>query len=342
MRLSWLGEFDFINEISGEFAYSLSDIVKGIGDDAGVTAIDEKRCLLTTTDVLVEDVHFSLNFTPAFVLGRKCVSVSLSDIAAMGGTPKYLLLSLSIPEREGMELEFFKNFYKGVKEVSEVYGVSLIGGNTSSSPCSLIINSTMIGDVLRDEVVYRTGARVGDRIFVTGTLGDSALGLKMWKTKDSAPVTDPFLKDAMLLHIDPVARVKEGRMIAETGLATAMIDISDGLAADIGHIMESSKVGARIYIPQCPLSTALKRYLQEDSENTEIFLSGGEDYELLFTVNPSKVQDVKRIADKSGSLFTEIGEITDYKEGVVFVDENGKSVNVETKGFDHFESAGKG
>lgn len=339
MRLRELGEFRFIKEVSKGFRYDDDQgIIKGIGDDASVTVIDERRYLLATTDTLMEGVHFSLDYTSPFVLGRKSVAVSLSDIAAMGGVPRYLLLSIGIPDREGIDMGFMRLFYKGVKEMADSYDVRLVGGNTSYSKDKLFISGTMIGEVEKDRVVFRTGARAGDEIFVTGQLGDSALGLSLWKKKDVAPVTDPFYREAMLRHIDPVPRVREGQEIARRGLATSMIDISDGLIGDLGHILDGCNLGARIYLSQLPLSRALKRHLQEDPSAISLPLAGGEDYELLFTSDPSNGRGIKRLSEELELPITPIGEITTEVEGVVVIDVDGKPINIKERGYDHFLS----
>ena len=337
MRLKELGEFGFIKEISKKFTYDVPEIIKGIGDDASVTLIDGERCLLATTDTLIEDVHFTLDSIPAYVLGRKCVSVSLSDIAAMGGDPRYLLLSLSIPEKKKIDLAFFNYFFRGVKEVTDAFGVRLIGGDTSSSKGSLYISVTVFGEVLKDRVVFRSGARIGDRIFVTGTLGDSAYGLRLWKRQKESPVTDPFQREAMLIHIDPAARVEEGRAIAEKGLASSMIDISDGLLSDLRHIMEDSKVGARIYLSMIPISTALKRHLHDNPDDIELILAGGEDYELLFTSSPDKEEEIKRLSDEIKCPIASIGEIVPEDEGLIVIGKDEKPIELKEYGFDHFK-----
>ena len=177
MDLRQLGEFGLIREINKQFSVTDPKVFKGIGDDAAVTELDNKSYLLSTTDTLIEDVHFSLTYISPFLLGQRSVSVSLSDIAAMGGTPEYLLVSLALPEK--LEAEFVALLYKGIKKQIESFSVKLIGGNTSFSPDKIVITTFVLGVVPKKEVVCRDGAKEGDFVYVTGTLGDSALGLKV-------------------------------------------------------------------------------------------------------------------------------------------------------------------
>lgn len=334
MQLKELGELNLIKKLLKQFETSNPDVVQGIGDDAAVTRLDEKRCLLLTTDMLVEDVHFSLSYTSAYVLGKKAVSVSLSDIAAMGGTPKFLLTSIAIPKNTSSD--FIDLFYKGVKERIDEFDVALIGGNTSSSPDKIVIEAIVIGEALNEDVVFRSGARAGDIIYATGFLGDSSLGLDIWKNRGDKSITDPFMRDAMLEHIDPAPRVKEGKLITEKKLATSMIDISDGLMLDLRHIAEESNVGAKIDLTSIPLSTAMKRHLIDKPDDIMLSLTGGEDYELLFTAMPENKEKIQELSKEINLPITQIGEIVSKEEGVKVFDKDGCEMKIDIEGFEHF------
>lgn len=333
MQIKEFGELNIIKKFLTQFEVSNHNILKGIGDDAAVIKFDNK-CLLITTDMLVEDVHFLSSYTSQYVLGKKAVAVSLSDIAAMGGIPKYLLTSIAMPEHT--LTEFIDLFYRGVKERIEEFNMALIGGNTSSSPDRIIIESVVIGEALTEQVVYRNGAKVGDIVYTTGFLGDSALGLRIWKTKGTEPVTDPFMRDAMLKHINPVPRVKEGRLIAEKRLASAMIDISDGLIQDLRHIAEKSGVGAMVRLSNIPLSTAMKRHILNKPDDITFAMSGGEDYELLFTARPERKEEIEELSKEINLPITAIGEIVPKEDGIKVIAQDGMEMKIEKEGFEHF------
>lgn len=335
MELRELGELRLIRKLMSQFSPAHPLVVKGIGDDAAVTVLDSNRYLLATTDMLVEGIHFSLTYTTPYLLGKRAVTISLSDIAAMGGTPTFLLTSIAIPTY--ISTEFIDIFYKGVKERCNEFDTNLIGGNTSSSE-RVVIGVSMLGEVKREQVVFRCGARVGDLICTTGYHGDSALGLKIWREKGGKEITDPFLKDAMLEHLDPTPRVREGRLIGERRLATAMIDVSDGLILDLRHIAEASGVGARVWLDKVPISTALKRHLLDHPEDIQLPLAGGEDYELIFTTSPDNISRIDELAKEVTIPITTIGEIVPEKEGIKVLDEKGATIPLTIEGFEHFRA----
>jgi len=361
MELKELGEFGLLKKLSGQFKSTHPRVIKGIGDDTSVTVQDETKYLLCTTDTLVEDIHFSLKHTSSYNLGKKAVSISLSDIAAMGGAPTFLLTSIILPastpvdfinllykgikERAdefavaGTPVDFINLLYKGIKERADEFAVALVGGNTSASPEKIVITTIMLGEVPKDQVIFRKGASAGDVVYVTGRLGDSSLGLKIWKEKDDKIITDPFLKDAMLAHIDPFPRVREGRKLAEKKLATSMIDISDGLISDLRHIAEESMVGAKIWLDKIPISTALKRWLVDHPSEITLSLSGGEDYELLFTAPKTNTPMIENLAKELGIPITQIGEIVPQEYGVSVLDDKGGIFQPPSNGFEHWKSS---
>ena len=196
----------------------------------------------------------------------------------------------------------------------------------------------VIGEALTAEVVYRHGAKPGDIIYTTGFLGDSALGLKIWKARGDKPVTDPFMRDAMLEHIDPVPRVKEGRLIAERKIATAMTDISDGLILDLRHLADESGVGARVYVSEIPLSTAMKRHIINNPDGIMLSLTGGEDYELLFTAPPDMKTMIEELSKEVNLPITAIGEMVQIEEVLKVIDKEGAELKIFNEGFEHFKS----
>lgn len=328
MKLAEIGEFGLIKAIS-IIADKGEGVVMGIGDDAAVLKPSPGKVFLVTTDVLLEGVHFTLEFTDLHSLGRKALAVNLSDIGGCGGIPTAFLVSLAIPPET--EVASVQALYKGMMEQARTYGVSLVGGDTSKGK-ELMISLTLFGEAEEGKVVYRHGAKHGDHIFVTGTLGDSALGLKQLKhgVKEGQPVQQ---------HLDPTPRVKEGSEIARQGLATAMIDISDGLIADLGHILEASNVGAEVQLAQLPLSVSYREHIKPYYKNPYLLaLAGGEDYELLFTAPAGSAEGIKKLADDLGTPITPIGEIVEAPAGVTLVGADGKRIPVEQRGHDHFKT----
>jgi thiamine-monophosphate kinase len=328
MKLTEIGEFGLIKAIT-QMADKGQGVVMGVGDDAAVLTPSPGKVLLVTTDCLLEGVHFKLEFTDYHSLGRKALAINLSDMGGCGGSPTAFLVSLAIPPET--EVGSVRALYKGMMEQARTYGCSLVGGDTSRGE-RLMISITLIGEAEKGKVVFRHGAKEGDRIFVTGTLGDSALGLRMLKNgvKEGHPVQQ---------HLDPLPRVREGEEIARGGLATAMIDISDGLIADLGHILEESGVGAQIYLPLLPLSVPYREHVKPYYKNPYLLaLAGGEDYELLFTAPGGRTEALKKLAADLGTPITLIGEITSPSAGVTIVGADGKAFSVEQRGHDHFKS----
>ena len=328
MKLSEIGEFGLIKAIS-QIADKGQGVVMGVGDDAAVLTPSPGKVLLATTDLLLEGVHFTLEFIDYHRLGRKALAVNLSDIGGCGGIPTVFLVSLAIPPET--EVASLQALYKGMMEHARTYGCSLVGGDTSRGN-ELMISITIIGEVEARNCVYRSGAKPGDRIFVTGTLGDAALGLK--QLKSGVREGDPVQR-----HLDPTPRVREGGEIARQGLATAMIDISDGLIADLGHIAEASGVGAYVHLAQLPLSAPYREHITQYYKNPYLLaLAGGEDYELLFTAPEGRAEAIQKLAADLGTPITQIGEISQAPVGVTLVGSDGKQVPVEQRGHDHFKT----
>jgi len=336
MKVSELGEFGLI-DLLAKMANSTQDsqreswqqLIIGIGDDASAWH-GSTSTQLATTDSLIQDVHFSLNITSWEDLGWKSIAVNLSDIAAMGGLPKYALVSLALPGYT--EVEDVTTLYKGMIELAQKFGVAIVGGNISSAPL-ITINITILGNT-NDQgkrILTRSTARPGDKIAVTGYLGTAAAGMRMLTRKLKLdPKATTCLRQAFLR---PSPRITEGQLLAEQGVKTA-IDISDGLMQDLGHICKASQAGARIEIDRVPVLPEVKANFGDSA--IELALSGGEDYELLFTGSAEVIDRVKKTASCPVSV---IGEITaDKIGGVTLVNKQGKPVNPGKAGWEHFTS----
>lgn len=331
MKLAELGEFGFINRI-GRRVSPGAGVRLGIGDDCAALELPAGELLLTTTDLLVEQVHFRREWTDLRSLGRKSVAVNVSDIAAMGGTPRHLFLGLAVPS--AMRVEELDEFIAGFLEAAGHYGATLTGGDTCGSPGPLMISVTAEGSVPEGQLVCRSGARPGDALYVSGTLGDSGLALRMLL---AGQPPEPFLAQR---HHDPEARTGLGRALAQAGVASAMIDVSDGLLADLGHILEASQVGAELDTAVLPLSESFNRALAQEPALIELALAGGEDYELLFTVPPKREAELADLVRFAHVPVTRLGRITSAAGDLVVRGRGGRPVRVGKSGYDHFGRSG--
>lgn len=326
MKLGELGEFGLIDRIARRVARN-DGVAIGIGDDAAALEPTAGCMTLVTSDMLVEGVHFDLAFCDPVTLGRKALAVNLSDVAAMGGKPRHFLLSLAIPP--SLPVEFVDGLVSGLLERAGEFDVVLVGGDTCSSRNGLVISVTAMGEQLPDRVVRRSGAVAGDIIFVTGTLGDAALGLELLRKGERTG-------EAVARHLDPVPRVREGVALAEAGLPTAMIDVSDGLLADLGHILGQSGAGARVELARLPLSRFFREKGPLLAVDPFVFpLAGGEDYELLFTAPPARRGAIEELFRGLGSGVSIIGEVTDGQRLAV-VGEDGSEYPIPARGYNHF------
>jgi thiamine-monophosphate kinase len=332
-KIKELGEFGLIHQLSSRLKFRAPDSILGIGDDCAVYPVKSGMKEVISTDALVEGVHFKLSTTTPEALGRKALSVSLSDIAAMGGTPKRVLVTLGIPEN--FSVSFLDKLYSGFNTICNRFKVELAGGDTVSSPKCFFINVSVIGEANR--VFTRQGAKPGDLIFVTGTLGDSSLGLKLLnRTKKDGSHDYKFLTGK---HLDPTARVHEAGILARSKInITSMIDISDGLVQDLYHICKASKVGARIYEDQLPRSPEFARTCKKRSiPPLPLILNGGEDYELLFTLPADGAKKLNRQFLKAEVLVTQIGEIALKPRKVLLKMKDGtQKILSDSEGFNHF------
>ncbi len=332
MRLEDMGEDGITEFLAQKYKRADPRVIKAIGDDTAVIKEGAGMALLLTTDTLTEGTHFRKDLTTPFLLGSKALAVSISDIAAMGARPLFYLVSLNMPV--GTEGTFLKGLYRGIDKQARRFGLTLTGGNLSRSK-SISITTTLMGEAPADEVVYREGARAGDEIFVTGHTGDSALGLQMLKKYGPGAIKKGPLRRQVRKHLEPLPRVDLGRELASRKIATAMIDTSDGLLLDLCRLCKSSHVGAAVEADRLPLSKALER---SGKKAVEMALTGGEDYELLFTARPEKATEVLTLGRDPGILITRIGRVLPAKRGVFALDRAGRKINIRAgaTGFRHF------
>lgn len=318
-----MDEFDFIYNIKK--TYSLGRV----GDDCAVLPKDGECDLLMTADMLVEDVDFRLDWTSPKLLGRKALAVSLSDIAAMGGTPKWAMLSLGVPEHLWTQT-FLDEFYEGWHELASAFDVELAGGDVSRTPHGLVIDSVVGGEVPRGKAVLRSGAKPGDGIFVSGQLGGAAAGLRMLESGSKYPSEDRSDRSELLLRqLSPTPCVQLGSQLQRRGLATSMIDLSDGLSSDLAHLCKASGTGAVIYADQLPVSDELIDYAGSPDAILEFSLHGGEDFELLFTAEKKKISEANLVE------ISLIGEITGNPENIELI-RDGRSEILAPRGYRHF------
>lgn len=298
MLLSKLGEFGLIERFK-KLIKTDTSVIKGIGDDCAILKFDKNRFLLFSADMLVEGVDFKSNEKP-YLIGRKALAVCISDIAACAGNPRYCLISLGMPKKTSVE--FIDKLLKGILSLAKIYKINIVGGDLSRSR-QLTINVSILGIVEKKNLLLRSGAKIGDLIFVTGELGGSILGK----------------------HLRFTPRIKEARFLVKNFKVNSMIDISDGLAQDLSHILEESKKGAIIYEGLIPIS--------KQALDLKDALYGGEDFELLFTLGR---KEAIKLYQKKLSNFKAIGKITPAKYGLRLVDRKGKEKQLSLRGFQHF------
>jgi thiamine-monophosphate kinase len=325
-------EFGFIEKIRRRSVSRSAKI--GIGDDCAVIAKDSKTDLVITADLLVEDIDFRLDWTTPELVGHKALAISLSDIAAMGAKPVWALLSIGVPEKI-WNTDFPEKFYDGWFAIADKFNVELVGGDVSKTPDKIVIDSIVAGEVKKNKAVLRSGAKTGDLIFVTGELGGGAGGLKLldrgvWKNPEQIKL---WQMDLLNRQRQPFPQISIGTILSERNLASAMIDLSDGLSSDLAHLCAESKVGAKIEAHRIPIHKKLSEISPLKNEALELALNGGEDFELLFTVNPKKISRLKKVL--TNYKITCIGEMTANAEMIELVSASGSSI-LQPAGFRHF------
>jgi len=342
MQLKELGEKPLIDILGKKFSKADPRVLKGIGDDCAAVLPARGKALLSSTDTLTEEVHFSLTYSPPKLLGRKLVNISVSDIAAMGGTPLFILLALTMPAT--IAEDFVTELYRGVEEACGENATILIGGNLSSTAgeSPIVLTSVVLGEVSESEMICRTGAAPGESIYITGSPGEAALGLIGLQSDGPSAITRSPYRNSVARHLDPKPRTKIARTIARKGLATSMMDTSDGLASDLAALAKASNIGAMVKTTLIPISPEMKTYLKDNSLGLDVPLCGGEDYELLFTAREENKEDIERLAGQSGIPITRIGTTEPRDESsktgnVRFIQNDGTELELKNKGFDHYK-----
>ena len=337
--LAELGEFGLINHITKYFKINHTSTVKAVGDDAAVLDASEQQTLIST-DLLIEGVHFDLSYMPLKHLGYKAVMVNLSDVYAMNGVAEQITVSLAVSNR--FPLEAIEELYAGIQLACETYNIDLIGGDTTSSTKGMLISITAIGKVNKEDIVYRDGAKPTDLIVVTGDVGAAYLGLQVLEREKEVfkvnPQNQPDLDNYTYLierQLKPEARKDIPKLLKELEVKpTSMIDISDGISSELFHICTQSKVGCKIYEDKLPLDPQVISTCEEfDIDSTMVALSGGEDYELLFTV---AIDDYDKI--KGNPNLTVIGHITEQNQGLQLITRANQEIELKAQGWNSLKN----
>lgn len=336
-EIATLGEFGLINKLTEQIKLVNPSTVKGVGDDAAVLDYADKQ-VLVTTDLLLEGIHFDLTYVPLKHLGYKAAVVNFSDIYAMNGTPKQITVSLGISKR--FTIEHIQELYEGIRTAAEIYGVDIVGGDTSASVTGLLISITCIGEADKDKVVYRNGAKDTDLICVSGDLGAAYMGLQLLEREKVASSGQKDFqpefggKEYILeRQLKPEARKDVIKALADAGIVpTAMMDISDGLSSELLHICEQSNAGCRIYEERIPIDYQTAVMASEINMNlVTAALNGGEDYELLFTAPLSAHEKLAQI-----DSIRIIGHITKPELGCAMITRDGNEMSLQAQGWNAF------
>lgn len=325
--LAAAGELAFIDRIRKMMPDDSGFFARSVGDDCLVTTPLSNERLLATTDTFVDTVHFSRDIMTFRETGRRCMTASVSDIAAMAGVPLFSLVSLSMPKE--LMLDDAVELFGGMAETADRYGCPVAGGETTSTPGPITITITVLGKATAAGALLRSGARPGDSVYVTGSIGDAMAGLEVL-LKGGAGFTSLKRK-----FIAPAAHVSDALALAEKYRITAMIDVSDGIATDIGHICEESGCGVKLYSDTFPLSPEFREFAEQyDRDPVMSALSSGEEFELLFTSNDPSMPDKFTVGE---CTVTKIGMITHANDGRILIKENGRPVTLTARGYEHFK-----
>ncbi|MCE5333607.1 MAG: thiamine-phosphate kinase [Desulfobacteraceae bacterium] len=339
MLVKEIGEFGLIDRIARLLPSLAPDVVTGIGDDVAVLRTSGPAYLLATCDIQVEGIHFIRNAITPYQLGKKAIAINISDIAAMGGQACWILVSLAIPG--DTEVAFIEELYTGMREQAGLAGAAIVGGNVSRMESCMAIDVTVLGQIAPEHLVVRSTARVGDSILVTGFPGQSRAGLELIR-RPEIKIDEEVRRTLLARHLTPQPRLRDGQLLARSGLVHAMIDVSDGLLADLGHICEASGTGAQVGADQLPRGEGVDETAGcAGADALSWITSGGEDYELLFTAAPESVPELREmLLRETGTSCSEIGKITGAGGAVRLVLADGKDAPVSSgSGWDHF--AGK-
>jgi thiamine-monophosphate kinase len=337
MLIGDLGEFGVIERIARLLPGGAADVVVGIGDDVAVLDTKGPRYLLATCDIQVEHTHFLRQATSPYQLGRKVIAINVSDIAAMGGRPRWALVSLALPP--DTPVDFVDELYRGMNDQAQMAELAIVGGNLSKIDRPMVIDLCLLGDCDKQLFLRRSGAQVDDAVLVTGTVGDSRAGLELL-LKAHLQVSDAARETVLAAHLTPQPRLAEGQLLAESGLVHAMLDVSDGILGDLRHICEASHVGATVALADLPVSQACREVARTAGAAAEDWaLTGGEDYQLLFTAAQHQVAKIQTLlAERTGTAACVIGRILPAAHGVTTVAPDGTvHSQAGTGGWDHFK-----
>lgn len=332
-----LGEFGLIDHLNEKVIIKNSSTIKGIGDDAAVIEAGD-HVKVVTTDLLLEGVHFDLSYAPLTHVGFKAVAVNVSDIAAMNAIPKQITVSIALSNR--FSVEAVDAIYEGINAACEHYGVDLVGGDTTASRTGLVISITAIGEAQKEQISYRSGAKVNDILCVTGDLGSALIGLQILEREKQVYLANPDMRPDLEKYtvvtgrqLRPDARMDIIHELRELEVVpTSMIDVSDGLASEIFHICKASKVGATIYEDKLPIDKqTFDTAVELNLDPITCVLNGGEDYELLFTIDQKDFAKLEKHPD-----IHFIGHITKPEEGKYLVTKSGTAVQLKAQGWKHF------
>ncbi len=338
MLVSELGEFGLIRRIAGHLPAPPADVVVGIGDDVAVLKTSSSEYLLATCDAQIENVHFLRRAITPYQLGWKTAAINLSDIAAAGGEASWALASLALPA--DAEVSFVDALYEGMREQMQMAGAAIVGGNLSKIAEQIVVDLFLLGKVSPANLVLRSGAREGDLILVTGSLGDSRAGLELI-TNSSLNVSDETRRRVEARHLTPMPRLREGQLLGKSGFVRAMADVSDGVLGDLGHICAASGVGAEVILSALPISGECLETARAAGLNASDWaLAGGEDYELVFTVSAEHASDVRKmLMDETGAPCHVIGAVLSEGESIYVTTPEGKrevSPSDFSAGWKHF------
>ncbi|MCF8023338.1 MAG: thiamine-phosphate kinase [Clostridiales bacterium] len=316
-----------------------TQVLKGIGDDTAVLPSPEGYDILFTTDMMVENVHFSRQFGSLYQAGKKVIAVNASDIAAMGGIPGYAVISAAFPEH--LEMQDVDNLYRGIKEMAAEYGIDVVGGDTVKAR-DIIINAALTGKVKHGNAVYRDGAREGDLLYVTGSLGKSAAGLYACQYL-AGESNNAAAECARKYYLEPRARVEAGMRLGEAGMVTSMNDVSDGLASEITEICSASNKGCRLNLNEIPAAPEVREIAScAGKDFIDWALYGGEDFELIFSTYSSCREQVDKLFAEIDLPAACIGEILPPGEGIYGITPGGKKEYIQPGGYEHFSQPGDG
>lgn len=337
-ELEKIGEFGLIHELTKNFKNARKSTIYGVGDDAAVIEKDKDNAMLVSTDTLVEGIHFNLMYTPLKHLGYKAVVVNLSDIYAMNGIAEQITVSIAVSNR--FPKEALDELYEGIQKACDFYEVDLVGGDTTSSTSGLFISITAIGTARKEDVVYRNGGKPNELIVVTGDLGAAYMGLQILEREKEVFKANPEIQPDLDGHdyilerqLKPEARKDIIEFLKKLDVRpTSMIDISDGLASELFHLCTQSKVGAHIFDEKLPIDSSVSTTaIDFNISPTTVALNGGEDYELLFSIEQKDFDKIK-----GNPHMTVIGHFTDEDSGLYLIDKQGSAIQLSAQGWKHF------